>query len=138
MIGRIVKAIRGNVVAWLALLVALGGTSLAASHYVITSTKQIKPSVLRQLRGGVGARGQPGPPGTQGIEGPQGPRGPVGPQGLDGPKSSELVGPSALEDLERLEGLCRGISLAEITATSGVREDLETIYDHGCDFAHPG
>jgi hypothetical protein len=50
----------------------------------------------------------------------------------------ELVGPSALEDLERLEGLCRGISLAEITATSGVREDLETIYDHGCDFAHPG
>ena len=32
-----------------ALFVALGGTSLAASHSVITSTKQIKPSVLKSL-----------------------------------------------------------------------------------------
>jgi hypothetical protein len=43
MIHRIVAGIRGNLVAWLALFVALGGTSLAASHYVINSTKQINP-----------------------------------------------------------------------------------------------
>jgi len=47
---RLVRAIRGNIIAWLALFVAMGGTSLAASHYVITSTKQIKPSVVKKLK----------------------------------------------------------------------------------------
>ena len=47
---RLVEAVRGNIIAWLALFVAMGGTSLAASHYVITSTKQIKPSVLKKLK----------------------------------------------------------------------------------------
>jgi hypothetical protein len=36
-------------IACLALLVALGGTALAANHYVISRTSQIKPSVLRAL-----------------------------------------------------------------------------------------
>jgi hypothetical protein len=49
-VHRIVTAIRRNAVAWLALSVALGGTGIAASQYVITSTTQIKPSALRQLR----------------------------------------------------------------------------------------
>ena len=49
MTNRIVVAIRKNLVAWLALFVALGGTSLAASHYALTSTKQIKPSVLKSF-----------------------------------------------------------------------------------------
>lgn len=55
-------------VALLALFVALGGTGIAASHYLLTSTKQIKPSVLRKLR----------------RAGPRGPEGPVGPQGVTG------------------------------------------------------
>ena len=49
MIHRVLLAIRGNIVAWLALFVALGGTSIAAQHYLITSTSQIKPSVLKKL-----------------------------------------------------------------------------------------
>jgi hypothetical protein len=35
-----------------ALFFSLGGVSLAVGHYLITSTNQIKPSVLDELRGG--------------------------------------------------------------------------------------
>jgi hypothetical protein len=54
-------------VALLALFVALGGTAIAAKHYVITSTKQIKPNVLRYLKGATGARGPQGAVGPTGI-----------------------------------------------------------------------
>jgi hypothetical protein len=40
------------IVALVALVIALGGTAVAASHYIITSTSQIKPSVLHELRDG--------------------------------------------------------------------------------------
>jgi hypothetical protein len=45
-----VQVIRRNLVAFIALFFALAGTGVAASHYLITSTSQIKPSVLRALR----------------------------------------------------------------------------------------
>jgi hypothetical protein len=38
-------------IALVALFFALAGTTLAASHYVITNTGQIKPNVLRAIRG---------------------------------------------------------------------------------------
>lgn len=66
------------VVALVALFVALGGTGLAASRYLITSTKQIKPSVLRSLHGREGQEGPQGPQGNTGAIGPAGPTGPVG------------------------------------------------------------
>jgi hypothetical protein len=40
-----------SVIAVLALFVALAGSAVAASRYLITSTSQISPGVLRQLRG---------------------------------------------------------------------------------------
>jgi hypothetical protein len=68
------------VVACLALFVASTGTSIAAKHYLITSTKQIKPSVLKKLKGNRGPRGY------HGADGSLGPRGLQGAQGLQGAK----------------------------------------------------
>jgi hypothetical protein len=77
------RFLRRNAVALVALAFAMTGTSLAAGRYLITSTHQIKPTVLRQLRGHTGPRGPSGPVGTQG------PTGSVGPSGHEGP-----IGPS--------------------------------------------
>ncbi len=54
------------IIALVALFFAFGGSAVAAHHYLITSTKQIKPSVLKQLKGAKG------PKGAQGQIGPQG------------------------------------------------------------------
>lgn len=48
-----------------ALVVALGGTALAGG-YIITSTKQIKPSVRKALKGKHGPRGYDGSDGVAG------------------------------------------------------------------------
>src|SRR2546423_12408990 len=92
-----------TLVATCALVVlGLAGTA-AASHprYVIRSTKQISPKVLKQLRGKSGSKGVAGPqgpagtganrgagaqgfPGIPGITGGPGPTGAPGPQGLQG------------------------------------------------------
>lgn len=58
-----------NAVGWVALFVAMGDTGLAAHSYLINSTKQIAPQVLRQLRGQRGPRGLPGPQGQAGVAG---------------------------------------------------------------------
>jgi hypothetical protein len=56
---------------------------VAAKHYLINSTSQINPKVLRELRGHIGSPGSPGQPGSAaspgaaGAPGPQGPAGPV-------------------------------------------------------------
>ncbi len=39
-----------NVVATLALVLAMGGSAVAARRYLINLTKQISPSVLKKLR----------------------------------------------------------------------------------------
>src|SRR5258708_30617735 len=76
-----------NVMVTLALVFAMTGGAYAASKFVITSTKQIKPSVLKQLQGKAGAQGAAGAAGAGGAQGPAGPagaQGPAGPQGAKG------------------------------------------------------
>ena len=61
------KTMNAAIIAALVSLLVVGGGTAYASHYMITSTKQIKPSVRQALHG------QQGP---QGIRGPAGPAGP--------------------------------------------------------------
>jgi hypothetical protein len=71
-------------IAGLALVFAMTGGAYAAKKYLITSTKQISPSVLKSLQGKAGAAGAPGAAGAQGAQGPAGPAGPAGSAGVKG------------------------------------------------------
>ncbi len=73
----------GNVVMTLALVFAMGGGAYAAKRYVITSTKQISPKVLKELKG------KSGPAGPQGPAGPEGKAGATGKDGAKGEKGDE-------------------------------------------------
>ena len=70
-----------NVVATLALVFAMTGGAIAAKHYLINSTSQINPKVLKKLRG---ANGKAGPAGQTGQAGKEGAPGKVGAAGKDG------------------------------------------------------
>jgi len=74
-----------NVASTLALVFAMSGGALAAKHYLISSTRQISPKVLRSLHG---ARGPAGAPGASGAQGPAGAKGETGPGGGQGPQGS--------------------------------------------------
>lgn len=54
---------------------------MARQHWIITSTHQIKPGVLKKLHGAKGPRGKRGPKGAKGATGPTGAMGPQGPAG---------------------------------------------------------
>jgi hypothetical protein len=73
-----------NIVATLALVFAMSGGALAASRYLITSTKQINPKVLKSLKGNNGTPGTNGATGAAGPQGPQGSPGATGPAGATG------------------------------------------------------
>jgi hypothetical protein len=103
------------VISCLALLVALGGTSIAAVSIVIppnsvgaaqlrsgsVGTSELKrnavtlakiaPTTRTLLRGSGGGAGTPGPQGPPGPAGPAGPPGPAGPQGPAGASSTASV-----------------------------------------------
>ena len=92
-----------NVIATVALFVALGGTSVAAVSYINGS--QIKPhsipknrltnGAIAALHGARGPAGAPGSPGSPGSKGPTGSRGANGVTGARGPTGATgPAGPS--------------------------------------------
>jgi hypothetical protein len=83
-----------NVAMTLALVFAISGGAYAAGKYLITSTKQISPKVLKSLQGKVGANGSPGP------AGPAGPQGPAGSQGVAGSKGETGVAGTSVASTE--------------------------------------
>lgn len=97
--GRIVgRAGYAEITATVALVLAMSGGALAASHYLISSTSQIKPSVLRQLKGAKGTRGPKGlagAPGSTGTAGQPGAAGPSGPSGTPGVGINGIFGNGA-------------------------------------------
>lgn len=74
----------GLMVAMIALVLGLVGGAYAAKKYVITSTSQIKPSVLKKLKGQAGPAGPQGAPGAQGGPGAAGANGKDGAAGATG------------------------------------------------------
>lgn len=82
-----------NAVLTVALVFVMTGGAYAASKYLITSTKQIKPNVLKQLQSKTGATGAAGPVGPAGSAGPAGAKGETGVTGKEGPagKNGESV-----------------------------------------------
>jgi Collagen triple helix repeat (20 copies) len=81
-----------NVAVTLALVFAMTGGAYAANHFLITSTKQISPKVLKALKGkpgANGANGAQGPAGPAGATGPGGPQGPAGATGKEGAAGKE-------------------------------------------------
>ena len=73
-----------TVIATLALVFAMTGGAYAAKKYLITSTKQISPSVLKSLQGKAGPAGAAGPGGPQGPAGAAGAKGENGTAGSNG------------------------------------------------------
>jgi hypothetical protein len=98
MAARLFQHLRRNLVAYLALFIALSSTGYAASakrlpKNSVGSAQVINGSLLKSdlskktvagLRGRTGARGPIGLPGQQGATGPQGVQGATGPQGVQG------------------------------------------------------
>jgi hypothetical protein len=124
-----------NVTATLALFFAMSGGALAAKHYLISSTKQINPKVLRALKGKGGATGSIGTSGATGKEGPQGKEGKTGPEGKTGAPATTLFarvksdgtlqkGSGAVSATEKSEGeyevvFDRNVSACAYEATLG-------------------
>jgi hypothetical protein len=107
------------VIAVLAMVMSLTGGALAAK-YVITSTKQIKPSVLKALKG---KRGPAGPPGALGPAGPTGATGPQGAKGDAGPEGAAGQG-VATKSFAGSKGTCvkeqGGVEVQSASATTFV------------------
>jgi Collagen triple helix repeat (20 copies) len=117
------------VISMLALFVSLGGTSYAATKYLITNVSQIKPSVVRALEqhtfstaataapGAIGPSGAPGAAGLDGAEGREGREGAAGKEGAQGKEGrAGAEGAQGKEGAAGKEGL-RGESAGPTTTT---------------------
>jgi hypothetical protein len=101
-----VRLTYANVVATLALMFAMTGGAFAAGHYLITSTKQISPKVIKSLKGKAGAKGSSGPAGAAGPQGPAGPKGDAGAPGKDGAPGDEgAAGKDGAQGKQGIQGI---------------------------------
>ena len=110
-----------NVVATLAMVFAMTGGAYAAGKYLITSTKQIKPSVLSSLKGKAGHAGANGAQGPAGPAGPGGPQGPAGPGGAAGAAGATGENGASVTSAEvaKSSSTCSKQGGSEFTASEG-------------------
>jgi hypothetical protein len=116
MFSRIRKRITyANVAMTLALVFAMSGGAYAASKYLITSTKQINPKVLKALKGKNGTNGANGTNGVNGKDGAAGTQGLNGGAGEKGEKgaSGESVAYKEVPTSDKTK--CGGLGGAEYT-----------------------
>jgi hypothetical protein len=113
------------IIALIVLFVGMGGGAVAANHYLITSTKQIKPSVLKQLKGAKGPAGQS----VAGNVGPQGLQGPAGAAGAAGPKGAK--GATGARGLQGLKGATGAAGAAGAKGDTGPRGQQGSTGDSG-------
>jgi hypothetical protein len=106
-----------NVAATLALFFSMTGGALAAHHYLITSTKQISPKVIKVLRGKTGPTGPQGILGKDGVAGKEGKEGPKGEQGPPGQaRAFATITPGAPATIQAgSRGIVSATSFLEIT-----------------------
>src|SRR3977135_4014743 len=112
MFSRIRKhASYANIALTLALVFAMNGGAFAATKYIITSTKQIKPSVLKQLQK-PGPAGKAGPAGPGGAPGAKGENGTAGAGGKEGAAGVSVTS----RELTKTEATCEKRGGSEFTA----------------------
>jgi hypothetical protein len=112
-----------NVIVVIALVLAMTGGAYAAKKYVITSTSQIKPSVLKSLQGKAGLAGAAGSAGAPGAQGPQGPVGANGSNGTNGTNGTNgpagATGPTGKPGTPGLPGSPGPTGPAGVTGAAG-------------------
>jgi hypothetical protein len=104
-----------NVVVTFALVFAMSGGAYAASKYLVTSTKQISPKVLKSLQGKAGKTGPAGaqgPAGPAGKEGSAGKEGPVGKGGANGSNGESVI----VTSVKTKEAVCSQLGGAKFVA----------------------
>jgi hypothetical protein len=128
-----------NVAVTLALFFAISGGALAASHYLVTSTKQISPKVLKALKGGAGPSGAAGAAGAAGAQGPAGPAGAKGETGATGAQGP--AGPAGPQGPAGTTGFVKtlpsGETLRGVWNVSGTSAAEGTLVASGVSFAFP-
>ncbi len=137
-----------NVAATLALVFSMTGGALAAKHYLINSTTQINPKVLKKLtgkKGATGSAGAQGAPGATGKEGTPGKEGKEGKEGKAGSVPASLVsGTSESGDWAVANGESGGgfmdtsIAFPEPLAAALASTNVEFLTGKGTDTNCPG
>jgi hypothetical protein len=118
-------------IATLALVFAMTGGAYAAGKYLITSTKQISPKVLKALKGANGKNGAAGLAGAPGAQGPQGVAGAKGETGKEGAQGKEGVkgetGKDGVKGIQGIQGVKGEQGIQGIEGKQGVIHPGETL-----------